>query len=177
MFFYWRKKTRNVFFESKPKTRMCLEFKIKNAYVFLDGRKKRGCVLEVGLKKRVCVFFQIKKQNRVCFSHTVICDSCLVTSVGCGVSGSQYSCCALRCLFGLLQMDSSSLPPSETVEDSQIVTASNGFVPADMQREKHAIKTGFRTIRLAKQSNNELLTSIPQCVWKKLNKVIKKVAT
>ena len=109
------------------------------------------------------------------FSHTVICDSCLVTSVGCGVSGSQYSCCALRCLFGLLQMDSSSLPPSETVEDSQIVTASDGFVPADMQHEKNAIKTRFRTIRLAKQSNNELLTSIPQCVWKKLNKVIKKL--
>lgn len=104
MCFFTGEKNADVFFESKPKTRMCLEFKIKNAYVFLDGRKKRGCVLEVGLKKRVCVFFQIKKQNRVCFSHTVICDSCLVTSVGCGVSGSQYSCCALRCLFGLLHL-------------------------------------------------------------------------
>ena len=55
--FLLEKKNADVFFESKPKTRMCLEFKIKNAYVFLDGRKKRGCVLEVGLKNAY-VFFR-----------------------------------------------------------------------------------------------------------------------
>ena len=58
-----------MFFESKPKTRMCLEFKIKNAYVFLDGRKKRGCVLEVGLKNAY-VFFSDKETKPCMFFPT-----------------------------------------------------------------------------------------------------------
>ena len=66
MCFFTGEKNADVFFESKPKTRMCLEFKIKNAYVFLDGRKKRGCVLEVGLKNAY-VFFSDKETKPCMF--------------------------------------------------------------------------------------------------------------
>ena len=109
MFFLWEKNA-DVFFDRikkracvshlKLKTRMCFWTEEKTRMCFFCGRKNADVFFD-RIKKRVCVFIRIKKQNRVLYSHAVICDSCLVTSVGCGVTGSQYSCCALRCLFGL----------------------------------------------------------------------------
>ena len=55
-------------FRETIKTRMCFWIGEKSAHVF---------------------FFQVKKKHVCVFSRTVICDSCLAETVGCGASGSQ----------------------------------------------------------------------------------------